>query len=191
MELMNRQINLLYKHKKDVLKKALEKENWQQYVYIHERPYRLEAFDEIMNDMAAKDYWDILSSIWQDSENISQNIHRWMDLWSSDLEEREAVMDEDERAALAALPETITIYRGIGHMGAEYGMSWTTSLDKAVWFAKRFSGYGDRAALLVTGKSHRDDVLAYLLGRNEHEIVIMPEDVEVLEIKRLLADKQK
>jgi len=76
-------------------------------------------------------------------------------------------MDEGERAALARLPKTINVWRGIGKRGRP-GLSWTLNRNRAMRFAYRAMGNKPR---LLHGEAHRRNVHALLLGRNEDEIV--------------------
>ncbi len=82
------------------------------------------------------------------------------------------VMDKDEIAAYNALPEVITIYRGIIEKKAVNvkGMSWTTKLETARWFAKRFGKCG----IVYSATIEKRYVCAYFLRRNEFETVVDP-----------------
>ena len=91
-------------------------------------------------------------------------------------------MDPKERHALNAMPKVFTVYRGVAHVEASRGMSWTIDREKALWFARRFAGDDKRTPLLITANVRRIDVMAHYLGRNESEIVVMPEHVEILSV---------
>jgi hypothetical protein len=61
------------------------------------------------------------------------------------------------------------IYRGITpKSNKQNAMSWTKSLEKAKWFANRFGSSGT----ILKKKVNMADVLDYLTGRNEDEILI-------------------
>ena len=49
-------------------------------------------------------------------------------------------MEQEERKALAALPDRLTIYRGV-HIkkGTLRGLSWTLDRERAEWFANRWA----------------------------------------------------
>ena len=72
----------------------------------------------------------------------------------------------------------ITIYRGFNDYSREDGNSYTLSLDKAIWFSRRFA---EEVSYVNTYKIHIYDVLAFITDRNEAEIVAMPDDVILLE----------
>jgi hypothetical protein len=47
----NGHANAYYLQKKKAVAEALENKNYNSYVYLHERPYRLQAFSEIANEL--------------------------------------------------------------------------------------------------------------------------------------------
>lgn len=171
---MNRRANLMLAHKKEALEEALATGKWNSVVFLHERPFRLNALlEHVPSDIPPSEYWPIVSSVWTDSENIWQNVDVWMDLWSSDHHRHDLVMDEDEMEVFDNLPEIVNVYRGT-QRGLPLGLSWTTDHERAEWFANR---YGQDNALVVEGKVNKAYVLAYFLGRGEQEIVAFPHDI--------------
>jgi hypothetical protein len=176
----NRMINLQVAAKTEALKKAEAAEDWHTYVFLHERPYRIDILREIMFDRWIQDpaiVWPLVTSVWVDSENIYQSLDEWMEVWDADIPHRHLAMDANDRAALEKMDDEIVVYRGIALSGSEYGMSWTTDRKRAVWFANRWEG-GSRTPTLVRGRVKKANVLAYLSRRNESEIVALPDDVK-------------
>lgn len=172
----------------EALEVSLRESDWSQYVFRYERPYRLEAFGEIVYNIDDDvEYWELLSHIWTDSENIYQNLDLWLEYWASDRAGREHVMNENERSVLAFMPDKLTIYRGTRQSDEdempEKGMSWTLSEKTARWFGNRYvrSGYFN----LLSAEIAKTDVLALLLGRNEEEIVVLPDNLRKLRQKRI------
>jgi len=187
-ERLNKTVNAQYEFKKAKVDAAKAEKDWSLYVFLHERPYRLDAFSEISgqwNDPAS--FWQLVGSIWQDSENIYQNRGQWLKLWSSTIPNRSSVMDEEDQEALAALPETFKVYRGVSRAKAAQGLSWTLDYDKAVWFSKRAMRVVDSAGkpVVVEGAVQKSDVLAHFTGRNEDEIVILPQHVKDRKITKI------
>ena len=70
---MNDYINKMYLQKKGLIEKSLKTKHYDNYIFLHERPYRLQAFLDIENKLSPKKYWELLAGIWVDSENIWQN----------------------------------------------------------------------------------------------------------------------
>lgn len=196
-EPMNRHKNLMYTHKKAALAKAAAEGEWHRYTFLHEKPFRLDAVLDVLHQYEVSDpeiVWPLVGDVWTNVENIHEDYSSWYDVWNlsdsdniNPIERRELAMDEDERAAFAALPDALTIYRGTGHPDAiEEGFSWTLDRKKAIWFAKRYSHDLDRIPSLGTGTIGKSDVIAHFLGRNESEIVVLPNmvnDVKITKVK--------
>ncbi len=69
------------------------------------------------------------------------------------------------------------LYRGVSGTGNKRrirGISWTSDLDRAKWFANRMADILPNPAV-YTIKAKRDHVLAYINDRNENEFLIIPE----------------
>jgi hypothetical protein len=186
---MNGMVNALLKQKKAGLERALCKDDWETYVFLHERPYRLDAFMKIRHDITrSQNYWTLLGHIWQDSENIWQHLDDWRLLFEEpERGYMEFFMDDDDRKAFSlppqkgGMPATFPIYRGFNYDGGEDGFSWTIDRARAEWFARRFSD-SDHQPLVAAGTVGRKDVIGYLTGRGEQEIVVLPENVYAIEI---------
>jgi len=108
--------------------------------------------------------------------------HRWAKFLAdaADSRDYDYLMSEDERAALKALPDRVTIYRGIRtrRLNREiYGLSWTLSRGVAEWFANvRGRGWGDQEGepKILKQTVDRARIVWLLLERNEYEVVIPP-----------------
>jgi hypothetical protein len=78
-------------------------------------------------------------------------------------------MIPEERNALANMPGSFRIWRGLVFRGRAQGLSWTIDRDKVVWFAQRFAmGRGGR---LIHADVERRNVHAFFQRRKESEIV--------------------
>lgn len=172
---MNHILNTQLLHKKKAVEDALKNSEYGKYVFIHERPYRINAFLEIDGEveLSPKEFNSILRQVWMDSENIFEYFYEWEELWGCSV--RDMVMEKSDTKEFSKLPEVITVYRGQDR-DYDLGMSWTTNKDKAIWFSQRFSKNGE----VLTGKVLKENVLAYFNGRNESEIVVLPQNVEII-----------
>jgi hypothetical protein len=166
----NAMVNAQLRSKQEAITRAVKAKEWHSYIYLHERPYRVEAFIDIADSMTDEQYWQNLASIWIDSENIRQNPQVWQWLLRSKRPGRVALMDAEEREALEAMPGLIQVYQG--HTAkAHDGWSWTTNRSKAEWFARRFSDFERSAPRLTEGVVYKRNVIAYFASRGESEIV--------------------
>lgn len=191
---MNKQYNAQIRHKRAALARATDERDWHTYVFLHERPYRHDAFAEIVYELDDGEYWDLLHSIWTDSENLFQ----WGDRlrgfllgytededpngeWAGVLGDRdgcrEHFMDETDKRAFDVLDDEILVYRGYSRDGTPDGWSWTTDHLIGLWFARRFTYDDVTGQHLVVGKVRKDDVIAYSQGRGESEVIVDPDNV--------------
>jgi hypothetical protein len=166
-------VNYRFLAKQKAAEEFLREKKWMNYLLVIEKPYRIYALLDCREEgMHGAEWWKAVAWAWGNSENMHQNRRRWRDIWAVNEPERAAVMEEEEHAALAALPDPITIWRGTRHIKSVGAMSWTVDRSRATWFARRFWSEQSRTKpLLVRGRVAKADVLAYFSGRNESEIV--------------------
>jgi hypothetical protein len=184
-ERLNKHLNVQYVYKCEAIQRALNEDDWHSYVFLHERPFRSDAFGDIEENLSDEEYWSLLSNVWMDTENL----HQWGDdlihkllVGSGRPGRRKWMMDAEDKKALAQESEYITVYRG--HQGInQTGWSWTTDKAMAERLAKRLL-VRDRLPYITTGRVRKKKVVAYLLGRGESEIIVNPNDVLEKEIKR-------
>lgn len=174
----NRMLNYGFHQKLRAFKDYIKRQEWMSLMNLIERPFRIPVFDKYSDRMSNEDYWTVLSWVYTDSENIDQHSDLMRDLLTSGRADRHFLMDTKERAALAAMSDEITVFKGFSddyHWTEDF--SFTLSLKTAKFFARR---YGCKTPRILTAKVRRDKVLAYLTHRNEQEILADPEDVDSL-----------
>ena len=173
--------NLQYRQKVEALAKARAMCKWHTVVFLHERPYRVEAFMEIAYLLDDEEWWELFGSVWTDSENMHQHIEEWRNLM--DNAPPGDPMDDDERQVYEGLPDSITVYRGTAaDDGMGSGFSWTLERERAEWFAHRFAEIREGEAQVYTGTVKKVDVVAYFAGRGEAEIVSQNVEIEKVEV---------
>ena len=162
--------NMQLKQKEANLKEALQNKKWGSYIFLHERPHRLSAFMDI-KDSVGDEYWGLVRHIWIDSENIWQHLSQWKKILAHP--NSASMMEDEEKAFLDAAPDPLTIYRGCIRKNRQ-GLSWTLNADIAHKLGHRWNrGKG----VVVKGHCFKKDVIAYLAGRDEQEIIILPKNV--------------
>jgi hypothetical protein len=185
-------INRLYSQKLEFIAAAGADGNWTDVVFAHERPYRADAVRQLIDDarvsMDDKGVWELISSVWTDSENVEQYNEFWEELWSHP-NSRLAMTKKEERA-FSNLSDPVKVWHGLERNDDRLiGISWTTSKKVATWFAKRFAFIHEREAYLAEGVIPKHKVRSYLLARKEFEIITLPTDVETVSIQKLKVDK--
>jgi hypothetical protein len=163
----NGHANALYEHKVKGVKDALANNKYSSYIFLHERPYRLDAFTLIQSKLSDTQYWSLLSDIWTDTENQWQGLNKWKQLLSSNRPSRHYLMNEEEFNLLQSLPDEVTIYRGCQAGINENGLSWSLNKKKAEFFANRFGKKG----IILERKIPKSDIVAVLNGRGESEVI--------------------
>ena len=166
----NGRANAYYAQKVRDSKLALEEKRYSSFIYLHERPYRLDAFIQVADQLTDSEYWKLLGSIWTDTENQWQNLDKWSELLNSDRPSKNYLMNEEEDQFLRSLPDNVVVYRGCQKGQNENGLSWTLKPEKAKFFANRL---GKRGIVLQRTIS-REQIVAVFLGRNEWEVVWKP-----------------
>ena len=78
-------------------------------------------------------------------------------------------MDDEEYEVFTNMPDTITLYRGVNKTSNHPidGMSWTSNLETAFWFANRFSNQDGIVYVLNVPKKY---VLAYFSHEEEYVV---------------------
>lgn len=125
---------------------------------------------------SADDFAIALSEAWVEEENPNGDINVPVSLSEKWFKKapKELLMNLDEYETYISLPDSFTVYRGVGRGRNPEGMSWTDNLDSAKWFASRFGDDG----YVIRGIVNRSDVLAYFSRRNECEVVIPSDAVK-------------
>jgi hypothetical protein len=166
-------VHYVIEQKQRHMQKCRVKGDYLGVLAMYERPYLLQGLTNEMPFMDHGMYWEALGEVWTDIEAPWPNRDIFLDLFRNDRPKRERMMKKGEHKAFAKLPKTITVYRGfIGRRGR--GLSWTTSREKAIWFAKRFAEVNEGTSQVMTGVVNKSDVLAFFTRRKESEIVVDP-----------------
>jgi hypothetical protein len=187
---LNKMLNAGFAQKKRELADCLLNANLNKAVFLHERPYRLDAFKDWVGLIGSRVpngvYWETVRQVWTDSENVHECWDDWLLVWRGDFErhrlrDRRMATSLKDRRDLDKMPETLKVWHGEEHP-ERIGMSWTLSRDIAAWFARRF---GKKGGKLYEGKVARSDVIAYMTSRGEEEILVEPSAVMITDCKRL------
>ena len=152
-------------------------------IFMHERPYRFQAFMERRSRMIPEVAANIMGEVWIDSENIRQHLDEWSQLWAWVTARDLAALtmrEDDERKKLLALQKAgdTWIYRGVNRTRqTKLGLSWTTDRERAIWFASRFVEDPADALVYSTIVPLCDAPKAFMAcfdGRGEDEVVVHP-----------------
>lgn len=156
--------------KKERLKEFENNKEFESYLFLIEKPFRVTFFSELVKQnkikKLSKKYWKILSSLWTGSENIFQNKDLWDDLLK-DKTNSHYFMSKKDLKFFNSLENEFIVYRGYSHW--ENGYSYTLDKERAIWFADRFGQNGFVKERLV----RKEEIFAYTNSREENEIIIL------------------
>jgi hypothetical protein len=89
------------------------------------------------------------------------------------------LMDDAEDEAWQALPELVTIYRGCGVIN-RLGLSWTLDRKQAEEFPF-LDRYKQNKPRMLTAIVPKSQIVAVKLGREEHEVIALVEESDIVE----------
>lgn len=180
-ERFNAVYNRQYQDRLTALKQAKAARNYERFVWLHERPFRVTEFQRIARRLSNDQYWRMLAQVWVDAGGSFAQRELWTQLWTADRSHREQVMTDDEHDALAILPETapgvVTIYRGCPDAEAIEGLSWAVSRSQAIEYGTRFAT--TQNVVLATATISKLKIQAYFVDRkpDQAEVVALPRDL--------------
>ena len=161
------------------------------YLFRLERPYRLEALLDLVQDgafdQAPAEAWSLARTLWMDSE-IDDSDPVWGAILGMDIPGSEAFMTEEEHAAMVGLPDPVLLWRGISGPDEDSaldaclaGHSWSFDREIAVKFANR-NRLSDSRGWVASMEIPKADIVACLLGRGESEIIVRPSRASMRDI---------
>lgn len=173
--------NLMYLHRKEKVEQSWLENNWKRYIALHERPYRAEALQRVLLEgglpIDQPTTWQLIKAVWLDSENVHEHDRFWTEIWKN--AKAELTLDRKEQVAFDKLLTMVPVWHGPEREdGRTLGLSWTTNKGVAEWFAQRFARLNHRRAYIAAGVVPKEHVKAFLLSRNEYEIIAFPEKVD-------------
>lgn len=171
----------------DKKKKAAEHLNdgrWYEYLFLHERFWRANAFLQIQAELFDAEYWHLLSEVWSDAEAIYPNRIVWWELLGCFRQHRESFMTAPDRRALRKLPDSLQVYRGTRSDERDdngyLGFSWTVDKKVAQWFATRSDVDGTSPQIAIA-ECNKEDVIGYFSSSDEKEIVVLSGNLQNVE----------
>lgn len=167
--------NDAYSVRKELLDRALDLGDWSQVVRLHEKPYRIDAFVKYVAGRdfrlvdANSDLRELVTDIWTGSESISEDRALWAKLFRGWLPGSGLLLATEEgRDKFELLPESLVVFRGSRGEIVQGVCSWTTSEQRAIWYARRFGGGGYLARGMVT----KSAVMGFVSEEDDEELIV-------------------
>lgn len=142
---------------------CFENQDWEGYLGCVDVSLQTEWFYKDKELFSDEQYWRLLGAVYQNQKFTHYSRDLFDELFRAERPGRENLMDEEERAVFARLPDEFVVYRG--YSGDEWeavpdGIAWTLDRREAVWYAN-----WDREAenvRVIRAKVRKADVWAYL-----------------------------
>lgn len=172
--------NEKYAHKQRRLAEALKDGDWHTVIYLHERPYRLEALRTYWREKAIDlpTFRVLLPDVWSDAEPNDTD-PRYLTMWRQASKGHGIVYSDPD----LHLDQPEVIYRGGGKIDEKLGIAWTTDWNIARFFAMRYRDIG----VIWTATCRIEDVLGFVQDRSESEVIIDPAKVQIVNTETVLA----
>lgn len=173
-------INKVYTANKKHAEGLLANGDWDGYILLTRKPFRIHSFNEVQSRLTDPEYWTLLNEVWTDSETLWRNNELWLRALAERPATRHLFMTPEDRTVYASLPESFTIYRGYQPRKNRDGFSWTLDRDVAGKLSNLGKGTNlfDMQVQLKGGKLrektvNKSEVFAYTNSREEQEIILL------------------
>lgn len=159
--------NKPYRVRRELAQKYLEEENFDSFIFIHERPFRLEALVEVLFSIKKEDLFRIVEYVWTDSEGPCVNLEVWKYIFN--YCEELGVLEDSKKD----LPEKFTIYRGTRAGIEDIGISWTLDASVAKMFSERFyTKRTNKQPIVKIKEVKKEDIFLFTDARGEKEVIL-------------------
>ena len=170
--------NKVYEWKAARARLARAAGDWDTWVSIHERPYRLRALAHLWRrrTITREQLRSLLAWVWPDAEPAYELGWHYLFVAAGYTGE-----------PLPTDAEPLTVYRGQPSLARRWqGHAWSLQRATAEFFAARYTGRG----VVLTAAVHSSNVRAYLTSRGEAEVIAHPRHVQVLRYEPYVNPKQ-
>lgn len=159
--------NKPYRVRRELAQKYLEEENFDSFIFMHERPFRLEALVEVLFSIKKEDLFRIVEYVWTDSEGPCVNLEVWKYIFN--YCEELGVLEDSKKD----LPEKFTIYRGTRAGIKDIGISWTLDASVAKMFSERFyTKRTNKQPIVKIKEVKKGDIFLFTDARGEKEVIL-------------------
>lgn len=150
----------------------------------HDKPERWIGLQDIHHQLSDHDFYRLFVQVWIDNECNDAYLTTIDDLIDQRNIKASTVipaLNAKEQAFYRDLPDNVPVFRGTTLENPWCDYSWTTSREKAEWFALRC----DQATpAIATGLVSKDAMLFACNQRNESEIAVRTQDVNGIELEQ-------
>ncbi len=154
------------------LKEHIKKEkDVYRIMFLLNKPYRMYFLYLIQNYLDKQTFATLLKECYTETEfpnhDANVSVSEIKDMFIK--ADKNLLMDKDEIKIFNKLENELTIYRGFYSNKYYDALSWTLDIDKAHFFATRFS---NDTGSIYQANIKKDNIYAYFDCRNEKEIIV-------------------
>ena len=165
--------NIVKNNKEELINKL---DNYMAFSVFITKPYRMLFLKLTKNHLNIKDFSNFLIDAWINDENANRNINipKKELLGYFKKAEKDYLMNKSELDIYSKLDDIVTVYRGVTDYNKDdiKALSWTLEIEKAEWFAERYSEAFDQSGYVFKAKINKKDILAFCDQRDEKEIIL-------------------
>jgi hypothetical protein len=162
--------------------RAVREKEWLKLIFYHQREDRWRVLRDIAHRVwATDDMPEVFREVWMDSESIWGNrriiskLLRFVEISPRGVRR---LYSKDDWKKFRALPDRFKIYRGAKFWN-KCGMSWTTDIERAVYFATHHHHTGmacglspDQVGFVMEKTIAKSSILFFTDERNESEVIL-------------------
>jgi len=172
-----------------ILPKLLKEKNYKEFFYLMDDKIFLMVFNHLYWNISKEERYELFRTVYALLEygHFEMNERILKDVFNHRTDKRlKAIRKELDKITKKS---TITIYRGETEESTPYqnALSWTTSLYHAVFFANRYEIKGR----LYQAEVEKENVLDYITGRNEQEVLVSSEDLTNIQLIEQVDPKEE
>lgn len=157
-------------------------EDYSRLLNLSPSPLKMELFMNMINSNKIKNPYELFVDVYT---GLEYNFDKFSIDFITDIYNKRTESELlDFKFKIKDLPDEVIIYRGEGDIRRDFETcySWTLDENIANFFALK---HAQNKARILKGVISKDDILDYLLDRNEEEILVNPINIRNLEIKEL------
>lgn len=174
-------INQRYEKLKSYSQILYKKRRWQEYILLHQRKFRLEIFTKIAGVLTDTEYWELLSTVYQDAIHHYYYRNTWLLLFNAPRKNKQTLITKEAKSFISNLPDIITIYRGCA-VDDHKGFSWTLNKNVAEWYTHvHFIEYKFQT-VIYQATIKKSDIVCLFQPNLNNEVIIHPKNILTLRL---------
>lgn len=144
------------------------------FLMILNTAYYLTFLKFSKNYMSLEDFSSTLGEAWVMEENPNGDVNVSINTsvsWFREADKKKLMTSNDYKK-WNSFDKGLVVYRGVAAGRVTNGLSWTTSIESAEWFAHRYDTAEETGYIQKLVVSDKRNILCYFSTRGEEEVII-------------------